>query len=464
MNRLSNFLCFIIFLYSCSPQKVTVAPVNNAEIKREKALEDSLKGGHLGVLIQEAESGKIIASYHANKYFVPASNTKLLSLFAGLKYLPDSLPGLKYYETADTIYAQPTGDPTLLMDEYKKNPVMDWLQMQTKPVVINAANWKAERYGRGWTWSDYQANYQPERGALPVMGNMVPVTFSNKRDINGSREPDKLVLKTKLTIGQNGWEWQPDSVSYVLNTASKWNTINRSYAANAFEVIYNGRDTTFTEEIPFVTNGIQTGMELLKSSTGKGDAQLMAASPDKIDIRNQKTATVVRSQPLDSMLRPMMYRSDNFYAEQTLLMASNEFLGFMSDRAMIDTMMKTDFKEMPHKPVWADGSGLSRYNLQTPANYVWLLDRMRKEYPMERLQVLLPTGNTGTLTNYYKPLQGKIFAKTGTLSGVVALSGYLYAKSGKLLMFSVLANNHNTEASRVRRAVESYLMKIWEDN
>jgi D-alanyl-D-alanine carboxypeptidase/D-alanyl-D-alanine-endopeptidase (penicillin-binding protein 4) len=160
----------------------------------------------------------------------------------------------------------------------------------------------------------------------------------------------------------------------------------------------------------------------------------------------------------------MMHRSDNFYAEQTLLMASNEWLGYMSDRDMIDTMMKTDFKDMPDKPVWADGSGLSRYNLQSPANFVWLLDKMRKEYNMERLKDILPTGNDGTLTNYYKELSGKMFAKTGTLSGQVALSGYLYAKSGKLLLFSVLVNNHNTDAPKVRRMVERYLMMVWEGN
>ncbi len=83
---------------------------------------------------------------------------------------------------------------------------------------------------------------------------------------------------------------------------------------------------------------------------------------------------------------------------------------------------------------------------------------------MKRLQDVLPTGNDGTLTNYYKTLEGKIFAKTGTLGGVVALSGYLYAKSGKLLLFSTLVNNHNGSAPAVRRAVEKYLMTVWEKN
>jgi D-alanyl-D-alanine carboxypeptidase/D-alanyl-D-alanine-endopeptidase (penicillin-binding protein 4) len=100
----------------------------------------------------------------------------------------------------------------------------------------------------------------------------------------------------------------------------------------------------------------------------------------------------------------------------------------------------------------------------SPADFVWLLDKIKKEFGMDRVKGIMQTGNTGTLTNYYKDLTGKMYAKTGTLSGQVALSGYLYAKSGKLLLFSALVNNHNTEAARVRRQIEKYLIGIWEGN
>ena len=56
---------------------------------------------------------------------------------------------------------------------------------------------------------------------------------------------------------------------------------------------------------------------------------------------------------------------------------------------------------------------------------------------MERIKMILPTGGTGTLANYYKADSSYIYAKTGTLSGVVAISGYLYTKKNKLLIFSV---------------------------
>ena len=53
-----------------------------------------------------------------------------------------------------------------------------------------------------------------------------------------------------------------------------------------------------------------------------------------------------------------------------------------------------------------------------------------------------------------------IYAKTGTLGGVVALSGYMYTKKGKLLIFSTLVNNHQASATAVRRAVEKFIHQL----
>jgi D-alanyl-D-alanine carboxypeptidase/D-alanyl-D-alanine-endopeptidase (penicillin-binding protein 4) len=156
----------------------------------------------------------------------------------------------------------------------------------------------------------------------------------------------------------------------------------------------------------------------------------------------------------------MMHRSDNFFAEQCLLMVSNERLGLMNDEKIIDTLLKTDFKDLPQKPRWVDGSGLSRYNLFTPQDFVFILKKMKDEFPMDRIKEIFPTGGEGTIISYYKADSGFIYAKTGTLSGVVALSGYLYTKKGKLLIFSTLVNNHQASATTVRRAIERFIEGI----
>ena len=137
-------------------------------------------------------------------------------------------------------------------------------------------------------------------------------------------------------------------------------------------------------------------------------------------------------------------------------------MGVMNDSKIIDTILKTDFKDLPQKPRWADGSGLSRYNLFTPQDMVHILDKMRAEFGMERIREIFPSGDEGTLSGYYKTAQGFLFAKTGTLSGVVALSGFLYTKKNKLLIFSILVNNHQGSASAIRRAIEKFVLDLRE--
>ena len=81
---------------------------------------------------------------------------------------------------------------------------------------------------------------------------------------------------------------------------------------------------------------------------------------------------------------------------------------------------------------------------------------------MERIKNILPTGNEGTLGSRFVTDSNYIFAKTGTLSGVVALTGFLYTKKNKLLIFSVLVNNHNASAAGVRNVVEKFIHGIRE--
>lgn len=144
-------------------------------------------------------------------------------------------------------------------------------------------------------------------------------------------------------------------------------------------------------------------------------------------------------------------------------MASNERLGYMNDEAIIDTLLKSDLKDVPQKPRWVDGSGLSRYNLFTPQSFVYILNKMKNEFGWDRVKNILPTGGTGTLTSYYKKEAGFIYAKTGTLSNNCALSGYLITKKGRFLIFSVLVNNYSTGATPVRKAMEKFLVGIREN-
>jgi len=430
----------------------------------------ALQSAHIGISVFDPANNQYLYNYQGDKYFVPASNTKLFSLYAGMKYLGDSLTGIRYMETDTAIFILPSGDPTLLHPDYKKQPVIEFLKKTNKNIYIANTNWNDQALGAGWSWDDYNDDYMAERSPLPVYGNIIRWVQEKQKqqqqDINFDPSP---VIYSNPEVN-----WK---VRFTTGRSQKYFFVKRRKEENVFDIT-QGNEVYKAQDVPFITNGLASAIELLKDTVGREvfitnhlpeqeipnparkikashiGMSMSGESPD--DIHEQ----IIHSQPADSLFRPMMYRSDNFFAEQTLLMVSNEKLGMMNDEKIIDTLLKTDLKELPQPPGWADGSGLSRFNLFTPNDFAWLLNRIKNEFGIDRMKHILPTGGTGTLGNYFKQDSGYIFAKTGSLSNVICLSGYVYTLKNRLLIFSVLVNNHRTTGSTVRRAVEKFIVAL----
>lgn len=408
--------------------------------RREILQQPDLQSAQVGISLYDPAATSYLYNYQGDKYFIPASNTKLFTLYAGMKYLGDSLIGMRYRETDTALFVMPSGDPTLLHPAFSKQPVIDLLKKTKKNIYLSDAGWKDRALGSGWAWDDYNDDYMPERSSLPVYGNVI-------------RWVQDSASSSFFSIPEVDWE-----VRFTTDTARKTFFVERERNGNIF-TITEGREKYKEQGVPFITNGIASALVLLKDTVGKNI--FMASGQGLSGSKASSSAlTVLHSQPTDSLFRPMMHRSDNFFAEQTLMMVSNERLGFMNDAKIIDVLLKNDLKELPQRPTWVDGSGLSRKDLFTPRDFVWLLDKMSRDFGLSRMKGILPTGGTGTLSNYYKQDSGYIFAKTGTLSGVVALSGYLLTRKGHLLIFSILVNNYNGSATAIRRRMERLIHTI----
>jgi D-alanyl-D-alanine carboxypeptidase/D-alanyl-D-alanine-endopeptidase (penicillin-binding protein 4) len=102
----------------------------------------------------------------------------------------------------------------------------------------------------------------------------------------------------------------------------------------------------------------------------------------------------------------------------------------------------------------ADGSGLSRENLVTPAAFCALLKGMAKSPHIDVFKASLPTpGEKGTLAGRMKtaPTNGRVWAKTGSIGGVRSLSGYIQSRDKELFAFSFIVNNDQSEGTRANR-------------
>jgi len=484
MNAGRYLLCFVSFflLVSCSVQK------RIGRSAREVITTPALQTAHVGISIYEPATGKYWYNYQGDHYFVPASNTKIPTCYAAMKYLGDSLVGMRIgipeeqWYSDNAVIINVTGDPTFLHSEFVKQPVFDFLKnsFRTKKTLgFLVKNDTVERWGNGWSWNDYESGYMAERSPLPVFGNVIDVhlldTSKRKTEtLDAPGIPQYKLFSTGVHLFDslvNQPLFYNSIPGYFAEESNPKISLGRTISDNHF--LIRKKSSGFTEQvIPFVTNGAATATSLLldtlhakfalvqKNRNNEYSWETEDGYPGTVHIQSWD---IIHSQPTDSLLKPMMHRSDNFFAEQSLLMVSNERLGYMKEGAIIDTLLKTDFKDLPQKPRWVDGSGLSRYNLFSPQDFVSILNKMKNEFGMDRIKEILPTGGEGTLGSYYRKEKDLIFGKTGTLSGVVAFSGFLYTRKGKLLIFSTLVNNHNQSATDVRRAIEKFLEGIREN-
>jgi serine-type D-Ala-D-Ala carboxypeptidase/endopeptidase (penicillin-binding protein 4) len=412
-----------VLFSSCSISKKITRPVTKYVLENE-----AFVNAHTGISIYEPATGKYWYNYQAEKYFTPASNTKLATCYAAMKYLGDSLIGIKYEQINDSmVVIKGMADPSFLHSDYTNNPVFDFLK-EYKHIEIVNPEFK-DYLGSGWGWGDYLEDYMAQRSAFPFHGNTVMVDWVNEHSLSflPSYFQQHSMVNENLSKGYNAYR--------------PWDTNDFTFT--------DGR--TKHSEIPFRPDE-KTLQNLLKD-TLKSDVKT-------IENYSGNLSKIIHSQPTDFLLKPMMHRSDNFFAEQSLLMVSERVLGEMSDRKIIDTLLKTDYNLMPQKPSWVDGSGLSRYDLFSPKDFVFILNKMKNDFGMDRIKNILPTGGTGTISSYYKQDSGYIFVKTGTLNGVVALSGFLYTKKNKLLIFSVLVNNHRSSATSIRKGIEKFIQDL----
>ena len=128
-----RFLCFLLLTvlhFACSP---------SARIKQtareQLLLHPSFQPAHVGISIFDPAVGKFWYNHQAEKYFVPASNTKLFTCMAALQILGDSLVAFRWVDKGDgLVEVEANGDPTFLHPDFLRQPAFDWLKKQQKEI------------------------------------------------------------------------------------------------------------------------------------------------------------------------------------------------------------------------------------------------------------------------------------------------------------------------------------------
>ncbi|PRX45312.1 D-alanyl-D-alanine carboxypeptidase/D-alanyl-D-alanine endopeptidase [Salegentibacter salegens] len=427
----SVFFLIIIALASCSTTRKISKPLDKI-FTQSPVFEQ----GFAGFMLVDPEKDKTIYSHNADKYFTPASNTKLFTFYAGLKILGDSIPALKYSIKNDTLYFKATGDPSFLNENLPKSSIFEFLKNNSHHLVYVEPSYIEKHQGPGWAWDDYNAYYSAERTAFPIYGNMVGFKFKKNEEfpvVSPSIFKDSLISSKESFVSTR---------------------LRRDLGKNSFQFNNQKKQSEFSQSVPFKYSS-EILLKLLNDTLQKPISLVQNSEINK-NLDNTRY-----SIPSDSVYKEMLKVSDNFIAEQILIMAAGKISDTLKSNIAIDYMKENHLKDLPDEPMWYDGSGLSRYNLFTPRSIVKLLKKIRAEVPEKELLDMLPTGgHSGTIKNYYKADEPYVFAKTGTLKNNHSLSGYLKTKSGKILIFSFMNSNYTVPTTVLKAEMEKVLLNI----
>jgi D-alanyl-D-alanine carboxypeptidase/D-alanyl-D-alanine-endopeptidase (penicillin-binding protein 4) len=421
-----------------------------------------------GILIQPLSSTATLYSRDAQKYFIPASNVKLLTTAAALQKLGADfrIKTSVYSGENGSLYVAGRGDPSITETQLQS------LAQQLKRRGVDRVNeligddsyFQGSAVNPNWEWEDAQAGYGAPVNSLIFNQNAIELLLS----------PQAIGQPLKVTFAEpklaNQWQIQNNSVTVAQNE-SEFIEVGREFDGPAIRVsgqlkVGAESESAYVAVVNPANNFLQHFQQVL-AAEGIPVKQALVASVSR--NFNQELATV-ESPPLAELVRETNRESNNLYAEVLL-----RLLGKVTDKVpqqQEDTdelglkELKTALTQLgvnPNSYILADGSGLSRHNLISPEALVQTLRFMANSPAASIYRQSLPiAGESGTLKNRLNSTPNRVIlqAKTGTLSGVSALSGYIEVPDYEPLVFSIIVNQSDLSATSMRSATDEIVLLL----
>ncbi|MBW4557642.1 MAG: D-alanyl-D-alanine carboxypeptidase/D-alanyl-D-alanine-endopeptidase [Trichormus sp. ATA11-4-KO1] len=418
-----------------------------------------------GILVRNLASAQTLYNHDAEKYFTPASNTKLLTTAAALQQLGANFRiRTSVYQDGDGVLrVVGRGDPSL------KVPQLQILAKQLREQGISQVNqliaddsyFQGEIVHPSWEWEDLAAYYGAPVNSLIVNENasvltVVPQTIGKPLQLKWAEPVEAYqwrVENTSVTTQKD----QPGLVSVSRDLKGPVLRIQGQLAVNSqpditaiavFDPMQN-----FLRH--FRQSLVAAGISVRQMSNGTGG-------------KNERELAAVESPPLSELLVETNLNSNNLYAEALLRalaikqpVENNQTTADAGLEVVKDTL--TLLGVDPKSYILVDGSGLSRKNLISPEALVETLQAMAKSPQAEVFRASLPVaGVSGTLRNRLRDTSavGIVQAKTGTMTGAVSLSGYVNAPNYEPLAFSLIVNHSEQPARVVRQAMDEIVVLL----
>ncbi|MBW4611393.1 MAG: D-alanyl-D-alanine carboxypeptidase/D-alanyl-D-alanine-endopeptidase [Hassallia sp. WJT32-NPBG1] len=417
-----------------------------------------------GILVQPLYKGQNLYSRDAQKYFTPASNAKLLTTAAALQQLGANfrIRTSVYQDGIGVLRVVGRGDPsfsdTQLVELAKQLKAKGITQI--RKLIADDSYFQGDIVSPSWEWEDVYSDYGAPVNSLIVNENLFSLNLI----------PQAVGKPLQLA-------WTD------FSEARYWQIINKSVTAEEKQPGFinvsrelSGNVLRIQGQLPAKADPFLVKVPVVDPNNYFLRRFRTALAGEKIRLRetavisggvNQQELAFIESSPLSDLLMETNQNSNNLYAEA--LLRALALQPKKPDQTTVNAgleVLKTTLTQLGVNPTGyalVDGSGLSRHDLISPEALVQVLQAMAKTPAASVYRASLPVaGKSGTLKNRFKntPAEGIVQAKTGTVTGVVSLSGYVNTPKYEPLVFSIIVNQSEQKAKALREGVDEIVVLL----
>ncbi len=430
-----------------------------------------------GIEVADADN-KVLLAVNPDKPFRPASVLKVLTTATALDKLGPDFRFRTEVQTNGTLQPDGTlqgdvilvgrGDPNLVDPSGELQEKSAFLELAEKvqalgirritgDVIGDDSYFDVNPSGEGWTARDLKSIYGAPISALSINNNVFWIHASPTRVnrlVNVWVEPRTSYFRIR-NLGITGSARARRTMFARVIPGTKTLVVSgvvpmgQGYSQHIIlDRPAEVATTVFKEELQRLGISVEGEVQVIRSGE---------ISPE--ERRKWANLGLHESPPLIRGVEIINKNSQNLHAEMLLRTLGAEFRGTGTDEAGLEVVKDfivaagIDTNGISLK----DGCGLSRDNLVTPRFQTSLLLALSNRPYFEMfLNTLAVSGTDGTLKRRLaaQPVRGSIHAKTGTLNGVSTLSGYMTTRSGRVLAFSIFANNAAASMTRIKRTID----------
>lgn len=482
-----KFLAKVFSLILFSSVALTAQYQNIQEYTEQFAERKIFKNAFISACAQELSSGLKVLDYNADKVLIPASSLKVITTLASLDILGEEyqyVTKVGYSGEIDeggtlqgNLYVIGSGDPTLGSNKADgavpfKNLISDIVKSVRDAgiyciagdIVGDESIFNSYPINPTWQWNDLGNYYAAGAWGINILDNEYRIYFGQQMKegripklINHNPKIPGLKLQNEVRTGKKG----SGDNAYIFG--GPYNYTKRIVGT----IPPGNKQFVIKGSIPDPPLYLAYSLYNALSASGVQAVDYRTTFEKEKGHSTRKIVYQVKSPDLGEIIKKTNFESNNLYCEAILKTIGNSEMELGSGAAGINSIRKilrrrgVNLSGMQIE----DGSGLSARNKVSTRFITDFLKSIANEITVTKATTYLPKGGyQGTVRGLFSKskARGNIWAKSGSMKGVQSYSGYVRAKSGKWLSFSIIVNGHAEDNKKLRPYLEQFMIKLFE--